>query len=465
MQAIQRLFFLMVMTAGILAMATGQAVAASAVPASASGVTEYTVEAKRIGNLAQASDGTVIYGSTVGSWDHLVPHLGQVGPNGPLGETTGPLLRFGGITTGTEGDIWAATYDQAGESWVSRSMAAGGWSRIEGTAGAGDITPRAAGGVWFVQREPRDNQTIDDVPKVGYVSATGAVTAFPISYRETGNSSIVEGHEGDVWFTEYFPGAIGRMSPTGELTEFPLRAGSRPASITIDGAGNFWFTDTEGSRVGRITPTGSITEFRLPQPVRPGQIAAGADGRLWFTEQVAYSESVGIGNLGRISPSGRFTQVELPDRESEPQDVIAGSDGDIWYTAIGERSCGGGGSCQMWEPKNPAIVGRIRPVPLTTAIAAVRTLLWQNRADVAISCGDGIVTEICKGSIAIEVSGKRVARSRYSVPIDSSRQVAVRRVAAVSSLLKATIGKRRALVVVRPDAARTSRRAVTVVRH
>jgi hypothetical protein len=61
----------------------------------------------------------------------------------------------------------------------------------------------------------------------------------------------------------------------------------------------------------------------------------------------------------------------------------------------------------MWEPKNPAIVGRIRPAPLTTAVAAGRAALWRNRIEVAISCSNGNATETCKGSIAIKLNGNR----------------------------------------------------------
>ena len=48
--------------------------------------------------------------------------------------------------------------------------------------------------------------------------------------------------------------------------------------------------------IGRITPGGAITEFPLPSPGSgPAGIAAGPDDNLWFTEQ--------LGNkIGRITP-------------------------------------------------------------------------------------------------------------------------------------------------------------------
>ncbi len=49
--------------------------------------------------------------------------------------------------------------------------------------------------------------------------------------------------------------------------------------------GKMWFT--EADKIGRITPSGEITEFPLPTPdSAPMGITTGPDGNLWFTEQV-----------------------------------------------------------------------------------------------------------------------------------------------------------------------------------
>ena len=38
-------------------------------------------------------------------------------------------------------------------------------------------------------------------------------------------------------------------------------------------------------RIGRITPAGAVTEFPLPRPMSvPGNLTVGPDGNLWFTE-------------------------------------------------------------------------------------------------------------------------------------------------------------------------------------
>ena len=49
------------------------------------------------------------------------------------------------------------------------------------------------------------------------------------------------------------------------FTEYPLpTSGSLPHSITGGADGNLWFTEVMGNKIGRITPTGDITEFLIP---------------------------------------------------------------------------------------------------------------------------------------------------------------------------------------------------------
>src|SRR5262249_23331445 len=46
------------------------------------------------------------------------------------------------------------------------------------------------------------------------------------------------------------------------ITEFPvLTAGSDPFGITAGPDGNLWFTEQIGDKIGRITPSGTVTEF------------------------------------------------------------------------------------------------------------------------------------------------------------------------------------------------------------
>ena len=47
------------------------------------------------------------------------------------------------------------------------------------------------------------------------------------------------------------------------MTEFSagISAGSRPSGIAAGPDGNLWFTESDASRIGRITPSGVVSEF------------------------------------------------------------------------------------------------------------------------------------------------------------------------------------------------------------
>src|SRR5688572_7121457 len=88
--------------------------------------------------------------------------------------------------------------------------------------------------------------------------------------------------------------------PTGaaalEVTEFVIPSGIGPGDITVGPDGNLWFVLQESNQIGRITPAGVVTEFPIPTAESlPQSIALGVDGNLWFTEAKA-------GQIGRITP-------------------------------------------------------------------------------------------------------------------------------------------------------------------
>jgi streptogramin lyase len=441
-------------------------------PAGSRGVTEFPVKAMRISNLTQGTDGNISY---IGSPGGRLPNeriLGRVGPNGQLGEEGG-LSQYmpGWITGATDGAIWLPSVKEVSkggflEISLSRRDPNGSTAVIPGTVGTEAVAPAADGGVWFLQNEPDSTwYGPNSHLKIGHVTAAGAVTSFPFTEHEAGLHSIVEGHEGNAWFTEYFAGRIGRITPTGELKEFDLPAGSRPGSIAVDAEGNLWFSEQEVNQIGRITPTGVVSEFKLPLAVRPGALAVGADGRIWFTERPAYEEGPEIGNLGRITPSGRFTQVRLPDRESEPVDLISGSEGNIWYSAMGENTfCGGGGSCIMWEPKNPAIVGRVAPTPLKSAVVAGTGTVGSRGVWVPLACEGGDAWSHCRGRIAVKVGGRKVATAKYSLEADQAGQVLAPFVRGAKSPLRGA-KKKGGLVSVIASSGGGTRRQVSLSRH
>jgi hypothetical protein len=119
-----------------------------------------------------------------------------------------------------------------------------------------------------------------------------SIIEFPLPNPDSNPGAITAGPDGNVWFTENT--RIGRITPAGVLTEFPIPAPAIALDITAGPDGNLWFTNgiyNAGNYIGRITPAGVITEFAIPTGSE--EITAGPDGALWFTDLSS--------NLGRIT--------------------------------------------------------------------------------------------------------------------------------------------------------------------
>src|SRR5581483_874358 len=75
--------------------------------------------------------------------------------------------------------------------------------------------------------------------------------------------------------------------------------------------------------------TGTITEFRLPTAgSSPDGIVAGPDGNVWFTEKIG-------DKIGRITSDGTITEFSLPNPNVLPGGITKGPDGNIWFAELG----------------------------------------------------------------------------------------------------------------------------------
>jgi streptogramin lyase len=177
----------------------------------------------------------------------------------------------------------------------------------------------------------------------------GTIREFPLGPSGPGSPDsfpgfITTGPDGNLWFTESGRygccGAIGRITPTGTISRFPLDSNPfsstsysgyfGPFSITKGPDGNLWFTVVLGNAIGRITPTGTVSTFSLPNSEdRPVDITTGPDGNLWFTENDVTND---IGKIGRITPTGTFRMFPLPDPKNRAYDITTGPDGNLWFT-------------------------------------------------------------------------------------------------------------------------------------
>lgn len=218
-----------------------------------------------------------------------------------------------------------------------------------GVPGLNRLTMGPAGSLWLTAfnvttslallgGHPVDDAIVQFMPRR---SAQGSFTTFPLPRPGVLPDGITRGPDGALWFTEFYGNAVGRITPQGHITEFfvPPRPGrpsgdlpeSQPHDIVAGPDGNLWFDDFGGDKIGRITPSGALTEFSLPSHREnpngsgPYAVAVGPDGALWFTEAMGM-------RIGRITVDGRIMDYKLPGVNHVPENIVAGGDGALWFT-------------------------------------------------------------------------------------------------------------------------------------
>jgi virginiamycin B lyase len=146
----------------------------------------------------------------------------------------------------------------------------------------------------------------------------------------------VEAPDGSYWWVGQWADIAGRIDPaTGEMTEFPLPAGSRPHTVTADAQGNIWYTGNGNGTMGMLDPaTGEVTVYDMPPggPGDPHSAIFDGDGILWFTAQRA-------NQIGRLDPAtGQIDIVDAPTPNSRPYGIkISPVDGAPWVAANGSN--------------------------------------------------------------------------------------------------------------------------------
>jgi virginiamycin B lyase len=180
---------------------------------------------------------------------------------------------------------------------------------------ANSLAAGPEGNAWFTGA----NIEGEGGPVVGKVTPSGELT----EYKAPGGArSIVSGADGNLWFAE--AKGIARITPGGQITSFPVPPGvGEPMALTAGPDGNVWFV-TGKPAAGFITPAGAVTTFPLKSVDAPSAITAGPAGDLWFTEPR-------VAQIGRITVAGKETEFPLPDG-SKPELIALGADGNLWFS-------------------------------------------------------------------------------------------------------------------------------------
>lgn len=279
------------------------------------------------GNLWYIGTTTIVLDQHGGTFSTT---FGRVTPTGDIHQfayprsTTGPVVETHNLAVGPDGNLWYAlnkeTFSQPDQNHVIHEGYAGGYigrltpsgqfkefSFPNPQAGVGSIATGRTGNIWFTAGKGVVDQ----------ITPAGTVQTFSLPH---GIQSPVVGPDGNLWFFEGPSLAIGRLTPTGQLTEFPLNGHPGPSGLlpsevgnpntfVVGADGNLWFTERPWPVIGRITSDGSITEY-WPSTTGGrtisvlGQIAASPDGSIWYTMNTyaQQSNSPESGVVGRIVP-------------------------------------------------------------------------------------------------------------------------------------------------------------------
>jgi virginiamycin B lyase len=161
-----------------------------------------------------------------------------------------------------------------------------------------------------------------------------------------------------MWATELVGNAIARVTPGGDVTEFPIRtSNSRPIAIVPEPGGKaMWFTEEAGNKVGRIDADGKIVEYSVPRS-QENVLLAGLsfdhENNIWVQQYVNHSVSTlgGTDYLVKIDKAiltanasdivgVPFTFYPVPSEDTMMHRIIRGPDGNMWFTEMGTDKVG-----------------------------------------------------------------------------------------------------------------------------
>jgi streptogramin lyase len=233
------------------------------------------------------------------------------------------------------------------------------------------ITNGSDGNRWFVEG---NLDSVLESPAIGRITPAGEITEFPVNCSFCSLSDIVQGPEGILYFTSN-EAILGRITTSGVfLAPIPMPETDVLAGDLAVHGNDIWITDFNNDSLWRYdVATGQFTQFPVPEPA---DVAVDSGGRVWFTAPLA----PGIGELNPATGA-----VTMTPTQRTPRQLTVATDGDIWFTA-------------RFTPQG---VGQLVPASRGTP-GVVTEFPLTNVGPEGIASSDGSVwfTQTTKGNIA-----------------------------------------------------------------
>jgi hypothetical protein len=283
-------------------------------------------------------------------------------PNSPLEPSN--------VISGPGGDLWVGVRPTINSAAIDRVGLNGSVTSfpvpVPGTAGfeIANLTEGPDGNVWFVAEVGLSTDGVfNQQVMIGSMTPSGQVTEFPLIPVKAGLSAygdgIVSGPDGDLWFGYTVSGSgswpdsqnfIGRVTTDGSVTLFPISSFGRNSSgfqyPPVAGAdGNLWFTVGSGKDfvLGRMTPSGAVTQL----PIRSkgfGEVGNGPNGNVIATVQKDNWQN----EVFHVTPAGALKRYKIPAAVSDAfGEYLGAADGSLWFAGssdsptIGRITAGG----------------------------------------------------------------------------------------------------------------------------
>ncbi|WP_157462936.1 virginiamycin B lyase family protein [Curvibacter gracilis] len=234
----------------------------------------------------------------------------RVAPDGTQARFSAPASVVGyagwatGITPGPDGQMWMVLQGGVARIAPDGSMAAYPIASSSYFGLNGSIVTGPDGQLWIADGGTARIIRLD--PK------TGNSQSYPLPDPSSYPAGLTAGPDGQVWFTVPTAQQIGRIHPVDGSLQFFTPPTYAPASITVGPDGNLWYVTAQYNGqnvVGRITPQGRITEYPVLKGSKGSSITAGPDGKLWLTEELIDPVAGGVstGNIVTFALPARVT--------------------------------------------------------------------------------------------------------------------------------------------------------------